>query len=484
MDKAIIYQILPRLWGEGKMSSIDIPSLDYFKSLSVTHVWYTGIIRHSTGLPFTKGNPGSPYAIADYYDVNPYLADNEAERMAEFESLVQRTHAAGLKVVLDFVPNHVGRDYGRSRVRTDLPYLGDGDDTSVHWRAENDFFYYPGEALRLPDGLRYDEYPAKATGNNYTPAPERNDWYDTIKLNYCPYHTPTWDKMLQVLLFWVGKGVDAFRCDMVELVPREFFVWAIEKVKAKYPDCKFIAEVYQKNNYKLWTDAGFDWLYDKSGLYDSLKAILCQSASTQEITRNWQSLGALQPRMLHFLENHDEQRFASPFFGRTPERSFAPLGASLLFCSAPFLLYFGEEIGEAAAEAADGRTTIFQFARIPSLQRLATYAQSGSGLRPEESAILERFRTLLRRSCEPLFAEGDTYDLGYCNTRSEGFDPDRHFAFLRSQAGQTVLVFCNFSSAPAHATLVIPEHAALFGVRPGTLRVQTGPFDTSITEYR
>ena len=491
MGKPIIYQMLPRLWGGGRMSSIDIPSLEYFKSLGVTHVWYTGMIRHSSGQPFTKGHPGSPYAIADYYDINPYLADNEEERMSEFESLVKRTHEAGLKLVLDFVPNHVGRDYGRSRVRTDIPYLGDGDDDTTQWKAENDFYYYPGEALRLPNGTCYAEYPAKATGNRFSPAPDRNDWYDTVKLNYCPFHTGTWDKMRDILLFWAEHGADAFRCDMVELVPRGFFQWVIQEVKNQYPDIVFIAEVYQKENYRQWTDAGFDWLYDKSGLYDSLRAIVETQgspasdghASARAITANWQYLGELQPRMLNFLENHDEQRFASPCFGGDGTRSFAPLAVSLLLNTAPFLLYFGEECGERAAGTADGRTTIFNNAKIPSLQHLWAWIHTGEGLQPEESRLLERFRAMLSRAADPAFAEGVTFDLGYCNGPAGGFDPDRHFAFLRSGGGHSYLVFCNFSRTPASATLTIPEHAASLGIRPGVVTVEAGPSDASIIAY-
>ena len=494
MRKTIIYQILPRLWGEGRMSSVDTPSLAYFKSLGVTHVWYTGILRHSTGQPFTKGDPGSPYAISDYYDVNPYLADVEAERMDEFESLVKRTHAAGLKVILDFVPNHVGRDYGRTRVRTDIPYLGDTDDDHIHWKASNDFYYYPGEALRLPEGRVWDECPAKATGNCFSPAPGANDWFDTVKLNYCPFRTGTWDKMRDILLFWAGKGVDGFRCDMVELVPVEFFRWAIREVKAQYPDLLFVAEVYQKENYEEWVRrAGFDALYAKSGLYDILRDLVgsqregrrpAAAHSAAAITRNWQSLGSLQPRMLNFLENHDEQRFASPFFGGEGSRTFAPLAVSLLFNTAPFLLYFGEEIGERASEAADGRTSIFNRVKVLSLQRLCQYARTQSGLLSEEERLLTGFRELLRLSSEPAFAEGATFDLGYCNLTSPGFDPDLHFAFLRSGAGKTQLIFCNFSPTLAQAEIHIPEHAsAMLGIPAGCVSVSAGPSDATILVY-
>ena len=213
--KSIIYQVLPRLWGNGKFSSVDAEAFSYWKSLGADYIWYTGLIRHaskSSGEKVVKGDAGSPYAITDYYDVNPYLADQPEHRMEEFQDLVHRTHAAGLKVVMDFVPNHVAREYAGT--------LGAGDNTTVHWTPENDFFYYPGQALELPVPCGgYTEMPAKASGNCFTPAPGINDWYETIRINYCDFHTSTWDKMLEIVRFWASKGVDGFRCDMVELVP-------------------------------------------------------------------------------------------------------------------------------------------------------------------------------------------------------------------------------------------------------------------------
>ena len=117
--KKIIYQILPRLWGNGTMSCCDKATLDYLRSLGVDYVWYTGIPRHATGKDFVKGDPGCPYAVSDWLDVNPYLADDPAERMVEFSSLVERTHAAGLKVLIDYIPNHVARDYSGRIVHYD-----------------------------------------------------------------------------------------------------------------------------------------------------------------------------------------------------------------------------------------------------------------------------------------------------------------------------------------------------------------------------
>ena len=234
--KRIIYQVLPRLWGNGKFSSIDTGSFQYWKGLGAHYVWYTGLIRHasaSSGEKVVKGEAGSPYAITDYYDVNPYMADFPERRMEEFEDLVRRTHAAGLKCIIDFVPNHVAREYKGT--------LGANDNKSVHWAPENDFFYYPGEALQLPLNPKgYQEMPAKASGNCFTAAPGINDWWETVKINYCDFHTPTWDKMLDIVRFWAAKGVDGFRCDMVELVPPQFMQWLIQRIKAEFPEVIFV----------------------------------------------------------------------------------------------------------------------------------------------------------------------------------------------------------------------------------------------------
>ena len=314
--------------------------------------------------------------------------------MSELEDLINRTHAAGLKVVMDFVPNHVARNY-----RSDRPFdLGVGDDPSVHWKPENDFYYYPGETLCLPGGSgRWQELPARASGNAFTSSPSRNDWFDTVRLNYCPFHTPTWDKMYDIVRFWASKGVDGFRCDMVEMVPKEFFQWLIAKVKRAFPDLRFIAEAYDRNNYRtLVRETGFDWLYDKSGLYDRLRAVTTGSAGTGELTRNWQELGPLQPAMLHFLENHDEQRVASRFFAGAPEKAYPALTVSALFTDAPFMLYFGQEIGEPGG-AEDGRTSIFDRIAVPSLARLYDEIHGvQDALLPAERCVLAHYRDVLQ----------------------------------------------------------------------------------------
>ena len=509
MGKVIIYQMLPRLWGNiggenikngtlkdngcGKFSSIDTISLEYLRSLGVSHVWYTGIIRHATAedsdgctpssADWVKGRAGSPYSITDYYDVNPYLADEPENRMEEFHKLVERTHAAGLKVIIDFVPNHVARDYGRFAAAhpapTGMAALGESDDKSVHWKDSNDFFYYPGIPLALPiQNQTYMEMPAMASGNSYTSSPGVNDWYDTIKLNYCDSHTETWEKMYDIVNFWAGQGVDGFRCDMVELVPQAFFKWLISRIKKGRPNLLFVAEVYQKTLYsKYIREIGFDLLYDKSGIYDTLRAIVEKNAkdsgvpvedwqSAKRITWNWQSLGDLQPYMLNFLENHDEQRFASDFFGCDARNSYAALYTALYMNNAPFMLYAGEEVGERGMDnegfsGRDGRTSIFDWWAPSSLTRLYKYIHGEKkALTPEEETMLDTYRKALKFAAEDnAVSKGTFYDLCYCNYASDGFNPDRHFAFLRDFEDETLLIVCNFSKNDADMKISIPEHA-------------------------
>ncbi len=404
MAKRIIYQTLPRLWGKGKFSDWDDASLDYLRSLGVDYVWYTGVPRHATGKDFVKGDPGSPYAITDWRDVNLYLADDPARRLEEFDALLARTHAAGMRVLIDYIPNHVAPDY-EGRI------------------------------------CRYDWCDG--------------DWTDTRKNDWSSPDTRA--EMLEILRFWAARGVDGFRCDMVELVPPDALRDLITAVKADYPSLLFVAEVYQKDNYRRYLDdVGFDLLYDKSGLYDTLRAICCHGASTRGITWNWQWLGDLQPRVLNFLENHDEQRLAAPEFLGAAAKGYAALACSLLFNTAPFMLYFGQEVGEDGIEGADGRTSIFNWSDPPELRELYRSLHGESELAPDEAAVLARYRELLAFAKRPAFAEGGTWDLMYCNENAPGFRPHRHFAFVRYAADEAWLVVCNFSDEPAAVRISLP----------------------------
>ena len=535
-QKFIIYQMLPRVFGNtnescvsngslylngtGKFSSVNDDIFKYLHTLGVTHIWYTGVIEHATCESFeewgikkdnpsvVKGLAGSPYAIKDYYDVNPYLADSIPQRMSEFEQLILRTHSAGFKVVLDFVPNHLAREYSSDS----LPYwarefgIGDNENT---FSPDNNYYYLPGEMFSMGT---YNERPAKATGNDcFTSTPSINDWYETVKLNYgvdymngrTGHFNPvpkTWHMMHDILCFWANKGVDAFRCDMAELVPVEFWEWCIKEVKQKYPSLKFIAEVYNPAEYSSYMyKGGFDYLYDKVGLYDTLKVISqsCSSlsrfngdsqdlsgrnygVSASAITGCWQSVNNMQDHMLNFLENHDEQRIASDFNLGNPFKAIPSLAVSLMLNRAPFMIYFGQETGERGMlqegfSGIDGRTSIFDWCSAPSVARMLKDKST-----PEEKELLEVYREMFKFAMgNKSIVCGETYDLQYANYNNPLFDTDKCFVFARkyvpkemsdsfhrggdqlanasSLGGELVIVAVDFSQSLKSAKISVPE---------------------------
>lgn len=414
-SKFIIYQMLPRLFANGKLADISTEVLAQLKKLNISYLWLTGIIRHATaGDKGVKGTAGSPFAIKDYYDINPYLATDEDCRDREFTDLIDRAGKAGIGIMLDFVPNHVSPAYESSREML--------DDTDFH----------PG---RIHDW----------------------DWSDTVKLNYS--NRRTWEKMKNVLAFWASRGVAGFRCDMVELVPVEFWQWCIGEIKKEWPGIIFVGEAYNMDNYGPYIDTGgFDYLYDKSGFYDTLKAIVRNQAPASSLTGVWQKIGKYQDRMLNFLENHDEDRLTSPSFASDAFRAFAALFVSMYFNTAPFMIYSGQEFGEGPE-----KTSIFDFGRLPSTKKWADGIKKGEPLafmdytQKDIYAIYRRFTE--NAVNDPVLRCGKTFDLEYANPRSEYFDPDSHFAFLRSHGGTAYLCAANFSDKPAEIAVHIPGHA-------------------------
>ena len=403
--KIIIYQVLTRLWGDGTLDSWGSADFEYLKSLGVDYIWFTGIPRHASGKDFVKGDPGSPYAISDWYDVNPYLVHGDKERTAAFKRLVDRTHRAGLKCLVDFIPNHVAMDYK-------------GPMALYQWH----------------DG----------------------DWSDTLKVDWSDPATIA--EFEKIVCFWAGIGVDGFRCDMVELVPPEALHRVISSVRKEFPGLLFVAEVYGRENYSRYiNEVGFDLLYDKSGVYDILRGVLEGKRSAEELSWNWQFLGPLQPFMLNFLENHDEQRAASVAFAGDPGRLWAAAAYAMLFNRASWMYYAGQEVGEDAAESGDGRTSIFNWCKPAGLSALDAYIHRGVALPEKRSDILGRYRRLGILSRSPLFARGNVWDLGYCNHGAPGFNPGRASAFMRFDGQEAMLVFCNFSQADVTTELTIPQ---------------------------
>ncbi len=498
MDKTIIYQVLPRLFGNkttarvengsvtengtGKFDDFDMKTLRRIHQLGATHVWFTGVIRHASctdysshGVPVqhpsvVKGRAGSPYAICDYYDVDPDLAVDVDNRMSEWEQLIVRTHKAGMRVVMDFVPNHVARQYFSIAKPAGVDDLGSHDDHQKHFSPQNNFYYCVGEDFVSPCGTGYVESPAKATGNNvFSARPSVNDWYETVKLNYgidyndwsgtpSEHFSPvpsTWRKMTDILLFWAEKGIDAFRCDMAEMVPCAFWAYATSAVKAEYPDLKFIGEVYNPSLYRSYIAAGFDWLYDKVGLYDTLRGVVTGNCASAAITSQWQTVDDIRNHMLYFLENHDEQRIASDYFAGNGEKAIPAMIISALLHTNPVMVYAGQEYGERGMDkegfsGRDGRTTIFDYWCVESIRR-GYYDRRK--LSAAEKALEEKYKKILCIARDDKsVSEGASFDLMYANPHLGG----KQFAFLR---GKDMLVAVNFDGSPVETDILLPAHA-------------------------
>ncbi len=511
MAKHIIYQIFPRTFanynesrvhngsieenGCGKLNGITSKALGEIRRLGATHVWYTGVIRHATttdysayGIPknnplIVKGRAGSPYAITDYYDIDPDLAERVPERMHEFESLVKRTHKAGLKVVLDCVANHVAREYHSIAKPEGVKDFGEYDHPEWAFSPLNNFYYLPHQPFSTEHfadsntGERYEEYPAKATGNDcFTAAPGREDWYETVKLNYGVYYVgggekqfdpipDTWQKMRDILLFWCRKGIDAFRCDMAHMVPVEFWHWAIASVKSEYPSVEFIAEIYDTSLYRSYIFyGGFDYLYDKVEMYDYLRGVTSKDYPADGISRQWQATEDIQSHMLYFLENHDEQRIASGFFCGSGSGAESAMIVSACLLSNPLLIYAGQELGEQGMDmegfsGIDGRTSIFDYWGVSSLQSWANNGKFDGRRLSEEQRRLRQFyvRLLTLAREEKAISEGLMFDLEY--VQGDGFNRNKEYAFMRKWGDETLLIVVNFNARDEHTQIRIP-HAA------------------------
>ncbi|QJW92287.1 alpha-amylase [Spirosoma taeanense] len=544
MDKLIIYQIFTRLFGNqnttnrpngtrdengvGKFNDINERALQAIRDLGASHVWYTGVLEHATQTDYSafgiqpddpavvKGRAGSPYAVKDYFDVDPDLAVSVPDRMTEFEDLVQRTHAHGLKVVIDFVPNHVARQYKSDVKPAGVIDLGEQEDPSVRFSPNNNFYYLPGETFISPESAddsvtardesvywgTLNECPAKVTGSgSITATPDVNDWYETVKLNYginvfdgSRHFQPTpatWQQMLDILLFWADKGVDGFRCDMAQMVPVEFWQWAIGRVKQRYPRLIFIAEIYEPGLYRPFIfQGGFDYLYDKVGLYDALRRLMEGQGSCYELTRVWQQeSGDFAQHMLRFLETHDEQRINSRFFTNDPWAAVPAMTLAATMHTGPFLLYFGQEIGVRADGSEgfsgdDGRTTIFDYWGLTDWQNWVNKGRyDGAKLNDDQRrlrAFYQRLNHLVNGS--DAIQNGFFYDLQYANDngQSAGYDAHQVFSYLRYTDRQKLLIICNFSRQETSITVRIPHHAfGAMGLDPAKAYQLTDIFMTN-----
>ncbi|WP_428637307.1 alpha-amylase family glycosyl hydrolase [Shewanella sp.] len=553
-EKPVIYQVFTRLFGNtqtanipwgtkaqngvGKFSDFTPAALDSIKSLGASHIWYTGIPHHALVGDYTqygidnddpdvvKGRAGSPYAVKDYYNVNPDLADDPAKRLQEFEALIARTHEAGMQVIIDIVPNHVARHYKSLSAPKGVRDFGADDNTQVSYAKHNDFYYVVDTPFKVPllsdeikplgreshpeaDG-KFDEFPAKWTGNGARAAqPDANDWYETVKINYgitpdgridypqlpSGYETKSvaehyafwqqvphseipgaWHKFNQIAQYWLDKGVDGFRFDMAEMVPVAFWSYLNSHIKHTNPDALLLAEVYTPSRYRDYIHLGkMDYLYDKVGLYDSLKAIIQGKADTRAIERDRQSVADIAEHMLHFLENHDEQRIASPEFAGDPTKALPAMVVSTTLSQAPTLIYFGQEVGEDGSEDAGfgkpSRTSIFDYIGVPAHQRFMNMGKFDGGQSSKEELSLRAYYAKLLNLSHTLSAlSGEYGDLHKANLAQEkGYDTDL-FAFSRFDETQKLIIVSNFSSTETKSlTLALPETLVnQWQLNPGT----------------
>ena len=412
------------------------------------------------------------------------------KRIQEFEAMVGRVHKNGLKVVMDFVPNHVARSYYSDMKPTGIKDFGENDDVTKSFAPDNNFYYLPDIQFQIPEGVispipvdaAYVEKPAKASGNDvFSAKPSIDDWFETVKLNYGvdiqqgrKTHfepiPPTWTKMVGILKYWASKGVDGFRCDMAEMVPVEFWKFATMEVKKEYPNTIFIAEIYNPNEYHNYIKVGgFDYLYDKVGLYDALRRLVEQKpkATVEDITKVWQhESGDISQNMLRFLENHDEVRINTPSFAKGNPLAVIPaMVVTATLHSGPIMIYFGQEVGESADDKegfnqADDRTTMFDFWGVKSHQAWMNDGKfDGGKLNQNQKYSREFYGDLLKFvNGSDAVKNGEFYDLQF--VQGDGYDKQKVYSYLRYSGTQKLLFVCNFNhSQEQNINLNIPGGA-------------------------
>ncbi|WP_010389793.1 alpha-amylase family protein [Pseudoalteromonas undina] len=531
--KPVVYQVFTRLFGNtqtanvpwgtkeqngvGKFADFNDEALKGIKELGTTHVWYTGVLHHALVGDYTeygikqddpdvvKGRAGSPYAIKDYYDVNPDLAINVTNRLEEFSALIERTHDHDMKVIIDIVPNHVARDYHSIAKPNGVKDFGEDDDTSKAYAKNNNFYYVPGESFKVPtsdsyqvlggnkhplaDG-QFSEIPAKWTGNGArAPKPDINDWYETVKVNYGvkpdgSLDFPTlpkslenqdyrahyefwqdkelpnsWYKFRNIALYWLDKGVDGFRYDMAEMVPVEFWSFLNSSIKTHKPDAFLLAEVYNPLMYRTYIHQGkMDYLYDKVGFYDTLKGIMQGKQPANTLFKAQAEVADIEQHMLHFLENHDEQRIASPDFAGNAAWGKPAMVVSNLISRSPTLLYFGQDVGEDGSENAGfgspTRTSIFDYIGVPAHQAWMNNGKfDGANLTPEQAQLRQYYIAIMELNGLPAVVAGDMAPLMVTGS-------DRVVGFVRTLGQQSLWVLSNFSQQAQTVTITLTPNQA------------------------
>ncbi|MFI0491960.1 alpha-amylase family protein [Flavobacterium sp.] len=562
--KEVVYQVFTRLFGNknatnkpwgtieengvGKFNDFTDKALAEIKDLGVTYVWYTGVPHHALVRDYTsirvsnddpevvKGRAGSPYAVKDYYNVNPDLAVNPANRLQEFEALIARTHKAELKVIIDIVPNHIARKYEGKSNPEGVRDFGADDDVSVEYKRDNNFYYIPNTHFEVPDGIhplngennplidgKFDEFPAKWTGNGSRLAkPDHNDWYETVKVNYgirpdgskdfpelpAGFDTKSyqehfdfwadkdvpnsWKKFRDIALYWTAKGVDGFRYDMAEMVPYEFWSYMNSSIKVKNPNAFLMAEVYNPNEYRNYIRLGkMDYLYDKVETYDHLKAVVQGKSWPDGLSDIQNRMADIEHHMLHFLDNHDEQRLASPEFAGTPQKGKPLMVVSTTISTSPTMVYFGQEVGEAGNENAGfgthSRTSIFDYIGVPNHQRWMNEGKfDGGQLSQDEKDLRDFYKRLLNFSINSSALMGKFQEIQTANRNiTPGYDI-AIYSYTRWSDTQKLIIVTNFYSlASSNFELRIPaDIIQKWNLKDGTYTITDQLYHEKTTQLR
>ena len=287
-----IYEVNLRQYSQEGTINAFAKNLDRLKAMGVQSLWFMPMNPISKA--GRKGTLGSYYAVADYTALNP-----EYGTMNDWINLVRAIHQRGMKVILDWVPNHTGDDN--------------------RWLTEHPDFYVKDSTGK----------PAMAV-----------DWADTRQLDY---HNPEMqDSMIEAMKFWLEKSdIDGFRCDVAWNVPGSFWARCIGQLK-KEKNIFMLAE----GDSSYLPNSGFDAVYGWH-MFNMMKKIASgqrQAVALDSAFREIESAYPANTLELYFTSNHDENSWNSADFGTFPGAEHAPFAVfTQTMARGVPLIYSGQE---------------------------------------------------------------------------------------------------------------------------------------------